>query len=86
VAYNEKGELDRALTDCSMAIELDHDDPLPYTNRGVAYDSLGQHEKAIQDHSGALELDPRLRREAREDRDLANVRNDARFTRLISRL
>ena len=39
-------------------IELDPDDPLAYSLRGLEYGRAGDHERAIADFSKAIELEP----------------------------
>jgi len=52
-------EYQKAIDDCSKAIELDPKNADAYNNRGNAYASLGEYQKAIDDCSKAIELDPK---------------------------
>jgi tetratricopeptide (TPR) repeat protein len=51
-------QYDKALADCSRAVELDPKLSDAWSGRGIAYIELGQPEKAIADLSRAIELDP----------------------------
>ena len=56
--YNLLGQLDKAIADCSQAIELDPKDAKAWNNRGAAYHDLGQLDKAVTDCSKAIALNP----------------------------
>ena len=60
-AYQNLGQHDKAVRDCSKAIELKPDDAEPWHNRGAAYADLRQYDKAIADYSKAIELKPDYR-------------------------
>ena len=49
IAYDEKGEYDKAIADCSEAIRLDPKTAAAYSNRGLAYADKGDSDKAIAD-------------------------------------
>ncbi|HEV8693486.1 MAG TPA: tetratricopeptide repeat protein, partial [Lysobacter sp.] len=53
IAYQRKGELDRAIQDYDQAIGLDPSGATAYYNRGVAYGSRGDWDRAIQDYDQA---------------------------------
>jgi lipoprotein NlpI len=57
-AYNELGQHDDALRDCSRAIELDFTHPSAFSNRGNAYAGKGDYKQAVTDYDEALRLDP----------------------------
>lgn len=58
IGHAEKGDLDRAISDCSKAIELDPEYVFPYVTRGVMRNEKGNWDGAIADFSKATELDP----------------------------
>jgi tetratricopeptide (TPR) repeat protein len=57
-AYGLKGEVDRAISDYTKAIELDPNYAPAYTNRGRAYTSKGDYTRAVADVTKASELLP----------------------------
>ena len=56
-AYVNKGDLDRAIADCSIALQLEPD-ASTYRSRADAYYSKNEYDRAIADFSRALQLDP----------------------------
>ena len=58
VAYEAKGDHERAIADCSEAIRLNPTDAMAFVNRGGAYENKGDHERAIADDSEAIRLNP----------------------------
>ena len=58
IAYDDKGEVDRAIEDYSKSIELKPDFDHVYFNRGNAYHSKGDYDHAIADFNKAVELKP----------------------------
>jgi tetratricopeptide (TPR) repeat protein len=59
VAYNGKGQYDRAIADFSQAIRLKPVAML-YVARGSVYSLKGDHDQALADYDQALRLDPNL--------------------------
>jgi tetratricopeptide (TPR) repeat protein len=59
LAYDSKGEHDRAIADYDEAIRLDPKNADSYVNRGLAYDRKGEHDRAIADYDEAIRLDPK---------------------------
>jgi tetratricopeptide (TPR) repeat protein len=57
-AYSAKGDLDRALQDYNLAIELDPGNAGAYVNRGLALGRRGEFESAIEDYAKAIALKP----------------------------
>ena len=58
VAYNNKGEYNRAIADLTRAIELNPDYAEPYHNRGNIYRERGEFDQAIKDYREAIKLKP----------------------------
>jgi len=54
----DAGEFDRAVAECSRAIELSPDFAEAYNNRGLAFAAKGQHDRAIADYKRVIELQP----------------------------
>lgn len=57
-SHLEKNELDKALSECELAIELNPDFAIAYNYRGEIYDEMEQLENAISNYQKAIELDP----------------------------
>jgi lipoprotein NlpI len=58
-AYSDKGDADRAITDCNDAIRLDPSLANAYLNRGKAYSDKGDFNRAIADYDQAIKLNPK---------------------------
>ena len=58
-AYSDKGDPDRAITDCNEAIRLDPKLANAHLNRGKAYSDKGDFDRAIADYNQAIELNPK---------------------------
>ncbi len=58
LAYNAKGEHDRAIQDYDEALKLDPDKASTYNNRGVAYGDKRDHDRALQDFNEAIKREP----------------------------
>jgi tetratricopeptide (TPR) repeat protein len=58
-AYSDKGDPDRAITDCNDAIRLNPKLANAYLNRGKAYSDKGNFDRAIGDYKQAIELNPK---------------------------
>lgn len=59
-SHLEKNELDKALSECELAIELNPDFAITYNYRGEIYDEMGQLENSITNYQKAIELDSEL--------------------------
>ena len=57
VAWNKKEEHDRAIVDCTRAIEIDSQNAVAYFNRGAAWVNKGELDRAIADFTSAIEID-----------------------------
>jgi lipoprotein NlpI len=57
--YNLKGDYDRAIADCTEAIQLDPKYAFAYNNRGLVYNAKDDHDRAIADYTEAIRLDPK---------------------------
>ena len=58
VAYQDKGEHDKAIGDYTEALRLEPKLTDAYYNRGIAYRKKGKHDKAIADFTEAIRLRP----------------------------
>ena len=59
MAYSEKGQLDKALSDFNTAIQLNSKYAPAYLNRGNAYSRIGNTDKAVNDCTAAIQLNPK---------------------------
>ncbi len=57
-AWQEEGELERALRDLGEAIWLDPRRASWFSNRALVYEELGEYERAIRDYNEAIRLNP----------------------------
>ena len=57
VAFNDKGEPEKAITDCTDLMRLDPKNVYAYFNRGLGYQLKREHDKAIADYTEAVRLD-----------------------------
>lgn len=58
IAYEELGEMKRAIQDYSKVIELNPESAIAYNNLGIAYGKLGNYQQAITGYDKAVGLDP----------------------------
>ena len=58
LAYNKKGQPDKAIKDLNEAIRLKPDFTVAFIARGVAYYKKGQYDQAIKDLNEAIRLKP----------------------------
>ena len=56
----DNNELDKALSECELAIQIDSNSAIPYNYRGEIYEQMGQLETAIINYQRAIQLDPEL--------------------------
>jgi tetratricopeptide (TPR) repeat protein len=56
LAYNQLGQYDKAIADCTKAIELEPDLADAYYNRAIAHRKNGDRVKADADHVSAKQL------------------------------
>jgi tetratricopeptide (TPR) repeat protein len=59
VEYIIKGDYDKAISECTVAIRLDPEKITSYLNRGSAYVLEGEPDKAIVDFDQVIRLDPK---------------------------
>jgi tetratricopeptide (TPR) repeat protein len=57
-AYDDKGDMDRAIADLNKAIELDPKNVTAFENRGTLFVRSGKPDRAIEDYNEAIRLDP----------------------------
>ncbi len=58
LAYDRRGELEKALADYDLAIAISPEFADAYINRGILYGETSRFEKAIEDFDRAITLDP----------------------------
>ena len=58
VAYQAKGDLDRAIADYGQAISVSPDYAMAHSNRGQAYQLKGDNDRALADYDAAIKIDP----------------------------
>jgi tetratricopeptide (TPR) repeat protein len=54
----EAGEIEKALSDCNLAIELAPDLPAAYNYRGMILEDIGKLDQAFADYQEAIRIDP----------------------------
>ena len=57
LAFQQKGETDRAMADMTDAIRLNPDDALAYSNRGILWREKHDVERAIADFTSAIRIE-----------------------------
>ncbi len=73
LAYQEKGEVDRAIANFTTAIKFSPNDARVYSNRGSAYATKGELDRAIANLSKAIALNPKYA-DAYNSRGVANAK------------
>ncbi len=58
IAYQETGELDKALTECDEAQNIDWESAYIYNLRGIILEGLGRLIEAAKAYKKAIEIDP----------------------------
>jgi tetratricopeptide (TPR) repeat protein len=71
VAWHNKGQFDRAISDYDQAIRLAPTNAATFNNRGIAWQAKGNLERAIADFGEAIRLDPADRAGAFRFRSIA---------------
>jgi tetratricopeptide (TPR) repeat protein len=56
--WHDKGDQDKAIADFNKAIQLNPNDAVAYSNRGLAWNKKGDQDKAIADFNKAIQLNP----------------------------
>ncbi len=57
-SYLQAGQLDKALSDCQLAVQMAPESAIAYNYRGLIFDEMGQLEKAVADYQNATRLNP----------------------------
>jgi len=60
LAYQDKGDLDLALSDYNKAIQINPNYAEAYNNRGFTYQSKGDLDLALSDYNKAIQINPNL--------------------------
>jgi lipoprotein NlpI len=60
VIYNERGQWDKTIADCTKAVAIDPNDAYAYSNRGVAFANVGEFDRAMSDCSRAIGINPKF--------------------------
>ena len=58
LAWDNKGEYDKAIADYNQALTINPNYAYAYVNRGDAWNEKGEYDKAIADYNEAIRLDP----------------------------
>ena len=58
LAYGDKGDYDKAISNYNKAIQLIPNNAHPYNGRGLAYAAKGDYDQAISDYNKSIRLDP----------------------------
>jgi tetratricopeptide (TPR) repeat protein len=70
ITYAKKGQLDQAISDFNMALEISPKYGVAYYNRGIAYYLKRDYEKSLKDvekaQSLAYQIDPKFLEELRK--------------------
>ena len=56
----DNNELDKALSECDVAIQMNPNSAIAHNYRGEIYEQMGQLENAITNYQRAIQLDPEL--------------------------
>ena len=59
IAWAQKGDLDQAISDFTMALEINPSYAQAYSNRGVTWAEKGELESGLTDAKKALSLEPK---------------------------
>ena len=59
ISHGNKGQLDRAISEYTKALEINPKDAKAYIYRGGAYLGKGQYDQAISEYTKALEINPK---------------------------
>lgn len=86
LSYTASGEFEKALEMDRRLIELQPDDPVSHYNLACSYALLRDADFALQSLETAITKGYRDLDWLRKDEDLKNIRDDARFTRLVEEL
>ncbi len=83
VTYSYLGRYDEALTDYNHSLELEPDDATTLYNLACLFSLLKKTDEALAYLEKAIALDKKYLKMAKTDKDFANIREDARFKKLI---
>ena len=85
-AYTKKGQYEKGLAIDEYLSQLQPDNPYVFYNLACSYSLLHQTDKAFRSIKRAIRYGYRNFDFLKEDKDLANLRNDIRFLRYFSRV
>jgi tetratricopeptide (TPR) repeat protein len=85
-AYTKKGLFEKGLAIDEYLSQLQPDNPYVFYNLACSYSLLNQTDKAFRSIKRAIKYGYRNFDYLKEDKDLANLKNDNRFLRYFSRI
>ena len=83
IAYKNKGQYERAISDYTKALEINPRDADTYYNRGITYRNKGQYDKAITDFTKGIEINPRDAR-AYNNRGIVYAQGKGQYDKAIT--
>ncbi len=81
--FANANQSDKSMESYGQALALNPRQTEALFNRSCLYARMGEYDLALEDLKRAIELEPDLRKDAREDKDFASLRDDPRFQELV---